>query len=355
MVQNIIIKILLLPFSLLYGFGVSIRNGLYKYGLLKGFNFNLPIISVGNLTVGGAGKSPHIELLIRMLNPYINVATLSRGYGRKSKGYLEIKPEHDAEQAGDEPLQFKRKFPDVLVTVAESRSLGIPKIIQAYPQTQTILLDDAFQHLAVNPSLNILLTEYSRPFNEDFLLPTGRLREWKSAYKRADVIIISKCPKSLTVEDKQPLIQKINPTPKQEIFFTFYDYDAPYALFQKDQIQLLKEEMDIVLISAIAGTDYLINHLNDKVNFIKMLEYEDHHYFSNFEVAQLAKIYNNLPSENKIILTTEKDAMRLEMHKAFIEENQLPIYILPIKVSFHFDEKDKFEEMLRNHLLEFKS
>ncbi|MEL6988815.1 MAG: tetraacyldisaccharide 4'-kinase, partial [Bacteroidota bacterium] len=168
------------PISLLYGLGISIRNGLYSNGVLKGFKFNVPIISIGNLTVGGTGKSPHIEMLIRMLRPYLNIATLSRGYGRKSKGYIEIKKDHDAKIAGDEPLQFKRKFSDVLVTVAESRSLAIPKIMQRYPQTQTILLDDAFQHLEVIPSLNILLTEHSRLFTNDYLLPSGRLREWRS-------------------------------------------------------------------------------------------------------------------------------------------------------------------------------
>ena len=354
MVQNVLIKILLMPISLLYGLGVSIRNGLYKQGFLKGFTFNLPVISVGNLTVGGAGKSPHIEMLIRLLNPYINIATLSRGYGRKSKGYLEINKTHNAEQAGDEPLQFKRKFPDVLVTVAESRSLGIPKIIQAHPNTQTVLLDDAFQHLAINPSLNILLTEYAKPFSDDFLLPSGRLREWRSSYVRANVIIISKCPPEMTLEQKDAIIQKIKPLPTQKVFFTYYEYENPHSIFNPEEKITLTEEHDIVLNCAIAGTDYLLSYLDDRVNFIKMLEYEDHHYFSNFEVAQLGKIYQNLPSSKKIILTTEKDAMRLEIHKSFLLEKALPVYVLPIKVAFHFEGEHDFENLVRNHLLEFK-
>ena len=354
MVQNVLVKILLMPISLLYGLGVSIRNGLYKQGFLKGFTFNLPVISVGNLTVGGAGKSPHIEMLIRLLNPYINIATLSRGYGRKSKGYLEINETHNAEQAGDEPLQFKRKFPDVLVTVAESRSLGIPKIVQAHPNTQTILLDDAFQHLAINPSLNILLTEYAKPFSEDFLLPSGRLREWRSSYVRANVIIISKCPPEITLEQKEAIIQKIKPLPNQKVFFTYYKYENPHSIFNPEQRIVLSEEHDIVLNCAIAGTDYLLSFLNDRVNFIKMLEYEDHHYFSNFEVAQLGKIYQNIPSEKKIILTTEKDAMRLEIHRQYLIENALPVYVLPIKVAFHFDDERNFKNLIQNHLLEFK-
>lgn len=354
MVQNVLVKILLMPISLLYGLVVSLRNGMYKRGFLKGFTFNLPVISVGNLTVGGTGKSPHIEMLIRMLNPYINIATLSRGYGRKSKGYLEINENHNAEQAGDEPLQFKRKFPDVLVTVAESRSLGIPKIVQAHPNTQTILLDDAFQHLAINPSLNILLTEYSKPFSEDFLLPSGRLREWRSAYVRANVIIVSKCPPEMTLDQKEMIIEKIKPLPEQQVFFTYYEYENPRSIFNPANQILLSEDHDIVLNCAIAGTDYLLSYLNDRVNFIKMLEYEDHHYFSNFEVAQLGKIYQNIPSDKKIILTTEKDAMRLEIHKSYLLENALPVYVLPIKVAFHFDEEKTFQNLVQNHLLEFK-
>ena len=163
---------------------MSIRNFSYRYGLLKGVEFNLPVISVGNLTIGGAGKTPHIEYLVRLLKDYINIATLSRGYGRNTKGFIEVEPHYSADRVGDEPLQFKRKFPEIMVAVDENRAFAIPQLIMEEPELQTILLDDAFQHRSVQPGLNILLTEYSQPFSKDFLLPSGRLREWRSAYHR---------------------------------------------------------------------------------------------------------------------------------------------------------------------------
>jgi tetraacyldisaccharide 4'-kinase len=174
--DDILIRILLLPISLLYGLGVSVRNLFYKMGLLRSVRFDLPVISVGNISVGGTGKSPHIEYLMRWLHQYIEVGVLSRGYGRKTMGFREVQPFDNPNDVGDEPLQFKRKFPDVPVTVSESRSIGVPQLIKDYPDTQCVLLDDAFQHLAVTPGLNIMLTEYARPFTKDWLLPSGRLR-----------------------------------------------------------------------------------------------------------------------------------------------------------------------------------
>ena len=186
MLRSIIIRLLLLPFSLLYGLVVTIRNYFYDKDIMSSTNFSLPVISVGNLSVGGSGKTPHIEYLIRLLKNHINIGTLSRGYKRKTSGYLQIFQQTKPKDSGDEPLQFKRKFPDIMVAVSESRDIGIISMVRDQPNLQTILLDDAFQHRAVNPHLNILLTEYNRPFYDDFYLPSGRLRESKSGYKRAD-------------------------------------------------------------------------------------------------------------------------------------------------------------------------
>ena len=253
MVQNVLVKILLAPFSLLYGLGVSIRDFLCRKGLLKGIEFNLPVIAVGNLSVGGAGKTPHIEYMIRLLKDYLEIATLSRGYKRKTKGFLTVHPRMTAEQVGDEPLQFKRKFPDVLVTVAESRTFAIPKIVMDRPEMQVVLLDDAFQHRSIKPGLNILLTEFSHPFTRDFLLPSGRLREWRSAYERADIIIVSKCPKEVSEEEKQVLIKEIKPFPNQKIYFSFYDYYQPYYIFNPKYTAILQPDVDVLLICALAG------------------------------------------------------------------------------------------------------
>ncbi len=206
--MNWFLRILLLPISLLYGLGTTIRVFLYETSSKKSVSFDIPIISVGNLSTGGTGKSPHVEYLIMLLRPYLNVATLSRGYGRKSKGFRVVTPEDTAETVGDEPLQFKRKFQDVLVTVGEERTMAIPQIMGHANNVQVILLDDAYQHLAVNPGLNILLTDYKRPFFKDFLLPSGNLREWPSGKKRADIIVVTKCPEEVTESNRAYFIKK---------------------------------------------------------------------------------------------------------------------------------------------------
>ncbi|HQU58938.1 MAG: tetraacyldisaccharide 4'-kinase [Phaeodactylibacter sp.] len=355
MIQRFLVQILLSPFALLYGIGVSLRDFFYSRGLLKGIEFSVPVISVGNLSVGGAGKTPHIEYLIRLLKDYIEVATLSRGYKRKTKGYLEVHPRMSAEQGGDEPLQFKRKFPDIMVAVSESRTFAIPKMLMDRPGLQVILLDDAFQHRSVRPGLNILLTEYSHPFTRDHLLPAGRLREWRSAYRRADLIIVTKCPSEVSAEERAQYLKEINPQPYQKVYFSFYEYGAPYYILNPRYRIELKPEVDAMLISAIANTDYLMSYLEERTNSIQVMEYEDHHYFSKFDVSQLKANFDRMESANKIILTTEKDAMRLELHRDFLIEHRLPIFAVPVEVRFHFGEGEQFNEEVRQFLLNFKA
>ena len=355
MIQNILVKILLAPFSMLYGLGISLRDFFYRKGYLKGVEFDVPIISVGNLSVGGAGKSPQIEYLIRCLQAYIEVASLSRGYKRKTKGFLLVSPQHSAETVGDEPLQFKRKFPELLVAVAEDRIFAIPEIMKHQTGTQVILLDDAYQHRSIKPGLNILLTEYASPFTRDYLLPSGRLREWRSAYRRADIIIISKCPPILDVVEKEKFIAEIKPFPHQQVFFSYYKYQDVYQLFYPEKKLPLHAELNVLLICAIARTDYLLNYLEEETKRVKVLAYEDHHYFSKYDISNLKTRYEEMPFENKIILTTEKDAMRLELHRDFIVQHQLPIFVLPIEVAFHFEEGNKFNQSVKEFLLNFRS
>ncbi len=343
-----------MPFSILYGLGVEIRNFLYKKKLLKGVSFDIPIISVGNLAVGGAGKTPHIEYLIQLLKPYLDIATVSRGYKRKTKGYLEVQAHHNAEQVGDEPLQYKRKNRDILVSVAENRTFAIPKLMMANDKLQAVLLDDAYQHLAIVPGLNILLTEYDYLFTRDFLLPVGRLREWKSGYKRADIIVVSKCPPQINEAQKAKITAEIAPLSFQKIFFSYYKYAAPYYIFNGAQRIKLDFNVDVLLICAIAKTDYLTDHLQERVNSLKTLEYEDHRYFTDFDISHLLRNFNAIESQQKIILTTEKDAMRLELHRKFLIENKMPIFVLPIQVAFHFDEGKTFDADIKQFLLDFK-
>jgi len=354
MIQQILVKILLSPLSLLYGIGVSIRLLLYRIGILKSIKFDIPTIAVGNLSIGGAGKSPHIEYLVRLLREYINVATLSRGYQRKTKGYLEVQRNNTATQVGDEPLQFKRKFPEVVVVVSESRTLAIPQIVSTYPKIQCILLDDAFQHLPVDPGLNILLTEFSKPFTRDWLLPSGRLREPRSGYHRADVIVVSKCPSDLSAKDRTKLTEELNLYSHQQIFFSYYQYKQPYYIFQSQYKARLDSEVDVLLICAIAGSQYLIEYLENQVASVSSLEYEDHHYFNKSDLGNLKRRFDSMEGNKKVIITTEKDAMRLAEHSKFLTENKLPVFVLPIEVAFHGEDGAKFNQYVKNFLLKFK-
>lgn len=344
---------MLAPLSILYGVGVSLRNWAYRTGWLKSISFNLPVISVGNLSVGGAGKTPHVEYLVRKLLPYLNIATLSRGYRRKSRGFLIVNRSHNAEQVGDEPLQYFRKFPELTVTVAEERALAIPQIVSAKPDLQLVVLDDAFQHRAVRPGLNILLTQYSKPFTQDHLLPSGRLREWRNAYHRADTIVVTKCPHDLSKEKADALRAEIDPQAGQSLFFSYYDYAPAYYMLDPRYRLQLDEEVDILLLCAIANTEYLIEYLNSLSRSVHSLEYEDHHYFTHQDMSNLATRFKQMDSRKKAIITTEKDASRLELHREYIKEQRLPIFVLPVQVKFHFGEEEKFDGELRDFLLNF--
>lgn len=350
--RDFVIKILLSPLTLIYGLGVSLRNFFYSKNLLKGVEFDLPVISVGNLSIGGAGKTPHVEYLIRLLKDYINVCTLSRGYKRKTKGYRMATALDTVETIGDEPLQFLRKFPEISVAVGESRMFAIPAMMTEKPDIQTILLDDAFQHRSVKPGLNILLTQYRLPFTRDWLLPSGRLREWRSAYHRADMIIVSKCPDKLSQEEKEDLIREINPLPHQKMFFSKYEYETPYRIFSGEPIAFTLDQ-NVIVMCALANADYLADYLESQVERVRRLEFADHHFYTNYDISRLLQIYTKWDVGNKIIITTEKDATRLERHKEYILKHDIPIYVLPAKVSFLADDGPQFDKEIKQFLLQF--
>jgi tetraacyldisaccharide 4'-kinase len=324
-------------------------------GILRSVRFDLPVISVGNLSVGGAGKSPHIEYLIRWLDQFLDVSVLSRGYGRNTSGYRPVTVIDTAEMVGDEPLQFKRKFPTVPICVSESRALGVPELVKRNPETQVVLLDDAFQHLAVTPGLNILLTEFAHPFTRDWLLPSGRLREGRYNYRRADIIIVTKCPPDLTAQQRQKLVQEIDPFPRQRVYFSRYRYGTPYDLLRPDLTRALDLDTDVLLVSAIANTDYLLKHLGTAVKSAQTMEFEDHHFFKEDELRDMLRRFERLSSRNKILITTEKDAMRLELHRDFFWKNEIPIYVLPVEVEFLDADEWAFQDDVKRVLLEFKS
>jgi tetraacyldisaccharide 4'-kinase len=353
--EDIVIRVLLLPLALLYGLGVGLRSFLYRTGVLRSVRFDLPVISVGNLTVGGTGKSPHIEYLLRWLDQYIQPAVLSRGYGRKTEGFRLVSALDNSEQAGDEPLQFKLKFPHLPVSVSESRALGVPELIKRHPDIQCVLLDDAFQHLAVTPGLNILLTEYERPFTRDWLLPAGRLREWRHEYRRADIIIVTKCPPSLSQEQRRKIYAELDAYPRQRVYFSKYHYGTPYDLLRPDIKRPLDFDTGVLLISAIANTDYLLQYLSKQVQSIHTQEFEDHHYFEEADLMETLRRFDAMPHRNKIVITTEKDAMRMALHNDFFWKNEVPVFVLPIEVAFLDTDEVDFQADVRQFLLDFKS
>ncbi len=354
MPEDIVIRVLLLPLALLYGLGIGLRDLLYRIGALRSVRFDLPVISVGNLSIGGAGKSPHIEYLLRWMGQYVDVAVLSRGYGRKTAGYYAVNSFDTAEQVGDEPLQFKRKFPEAAISVSESRVLGVPELVKNNPGSQCVLLDDAFQHLAVTPGLNIMLTEFSRPFTRDWLIPSGRLREWRYGYRRADIIIVSKCPADMTPRQRRDILLEIDPYSHQQVFFSRYEYAQPYQLFHSENLRPLDLQTDVLLLSAIANTDYLLTYLAEQVRSVQTMEFTDHHYFKEDDLNDLKKRFDRIESKDKIIVTTEKDAARLELHRDYFFQNKLPVYVLPVEVVFCDDDEAGFQKAVRDFMMNFR-
>ncbi len=334
-------RYVLFPLSVLYAVIIWLRNKLYDKNILKSAAFNFPIICVGNLSVGGTGKTPMVEYLIRILKEDYKVATMSRGYKRKTKGFAVANEKTTAIDIGDEPMQFYKKFPDITVSVAEERLVAIPQLLHDKPGTQVIILDDAFQHRQVRAGLNILLTECKDLFTRDFILPAGNLRDVKSSYKRADIIIITKCKSHLNEEEKEKIIQEINPQPHQKIFFTKIEYGSPYHLFNKQE-KFLTPDTNILLICGIANPKPIKEILNTYTATYDMLRFKDHHIFDMGDLKDIKKEFEMIDAENKIILTTEKDGVRLAKFEN--ELRDLPVYVFPIKHKFLFGEEELFNE-----------
>ena len=348
------IQTLLLPFSLLFGAGIWMRNLLYSTGIVKSTSFDIPIIGVGNLTLGGAGKTPHVEYLIRLLSPFLQVATLSRGYKRKTKGFRLVHRRDNALSVGDEPLQYFLKYPHVRVAVSESRSIGIPMMLSQHPEIQTILLDDSYQHLSVTPGLNILLTEYDSPYSDDVLLPAGRLREWRSGASRADVIVVSKCPDTLSPEERKDMHHRLKIESHQQLFFSKYIYGKLYHMINGSRADISDFDA-VILVSAIANENYLYRYVAGQNPNVHTMSFEDHHLFSPHEMSILKQQYDHLSeTQNVAIISTEKDATRLILHRDFILQAKLPLHILPVQVAFLDEDKKGFDDTVKSFLINFK-
>ncbi len=349
------LKIILLPLSVVYGAILHLRNKFYDWGVFKSTSFSIPIISVGNLSVGGTGKTPHIEYLLRLLSPHFEIATLSRGYGRKTNGFILSDENSTASDIGDEPQQFKNKFKNVLVSVDAKRVNGIKKIQQIAPTTQCVLLDDAFQHRAVTPGLSIVLTDFSNLYFNDYVVPSGTLREFKGGIKRADIIIITKCPKVLAPVERKRLTKEIAPLPHQHIYFSYIKY-GEFVLLNSAKTNPVSKayysehNYNIVLVTGIANTQPLEQYVKTKVKNVIPIKFPDHHQFTKSDLGLIQKTFHDIPSDNKIILTTEKDAMRLKLPEFSIILNELPIFYMPIEINFYEQDKEEFNEQILHYV-----
>jgi tetraacyldisaccharide 4'-kinase len=345
-------RILLLPFALLFGLIVAIRNWLYDKNILKSSSFGLPLICVGNLSTGGTGKSPMVEFLVRHLKGQYKVAILSRGYKRKTKGYALANEGTTAIDIGDEPVQFYKKFPDVPIAIGEERLEAIPQLLHDRPETEVVILDDAFQHRAIKPGLNILLTDYGNLFTRDFFLPTGDLRDARSSYTRAHVIVVTKCPPNLSEAEKESIIQEIEPQKGQAIFFATIAYGVPYHITSRHLISL-EEDAEVLLVTGIANPKPLKQFLEERVHIYHMMQYNDHHIFSIDDWRDIKHRYEDLDTKKKLVLTTEKDAMRLL--KFSTEIDGMSFYVMPIEHKFLFGEELVFLKCITGFLQTFKT
>jgi tetraacyldisaccharide 4'-kinase len=339
-----LIQIFLYPFSWLYGGITDCRNWLYDIGFFKVKSFETPItINVGNLTVGGTGKSPHVEYLIRFLTEKYKIATLSRGYGRKTKGFRIANEADTATTIGDEPLQFYQKFKDkVSVTVGENRVEAIQKIKVQLSDIEIVILDDAFQHRAILPTVNLLLMDYNRPIDEDLPFPAGRMRERRHGAKRADAVIISKCPDGLSENAQNDLENRLKPYLRLDVpvFFTGIDYGKPIGL--TNHVNFAKENFDsVILISGIAQAGLFVEYVTQKFGVLKHFNFSDHHDFSEKDLSEI-EAFGQSSGKRPFYLMTEKDAVKI---RPLLTNTMTDFYFLPIEIKFLNNEK-QFQDWL---------
>lgn len=342
----------LLPFSWIYGSIVRFRNWLFDMGLKKSKSFSIPIISVGNITVGGSGKTPHVEYLIRLLHDKAKIAVLSRGYKRKIHGYVLAEESTTMPEIGDEPFQMHQKFSDIYVAVDAKRARGIENLQndEATKDVDVVLLDDAFQHRYVKPGINILLVDYHRLIIYDKMLPAGRLREPLSGKNRADIVIITKCPKDLKPMEFRVLTKAMDLYPFQKLYFTSIDYDTPKGVFEEKQIELDKlQDYHVLLLTGIASPKQMEHDLKPMTKDITNLSFGDHHSFKGKDIDRINDAFESMP-EPRIIITTEKDAVRLRETEGLYEKVKSNMYELPIKVSFMLDQQDNFNEKIISYV-----
>ena len=333
---------ILLPISLVYWIITSIRNIFFEIGIFKENKFNIPIIGIGNITVGGTGKTPHSQYISELLQKKFKIAILSKGYGRKTKEFKYVKINSNCNEVGDEPLQMKKNLPKEIVAVDHKRVNGVNKIMKEHPGVNCIILDDAFQHRSVKIGFNILLSDYNNPIYNDHMMPVGLLRESKKGIKRADCVIISKCPENLTLEESNRIKKKLKFT--KEVFFSKVIYDKIVSLNENKTIKKSSIKK-LLLVTGIANSSPIIEYLEKSNIQIKHIKYKDHFHYQKKDINKIIDIYKREISEI-IILTTEKDAQKM---KVFEELSKFPVYYLKVSIDF-IRNKDKFEEKILKYV-----
>lgn len=348
-----LLRIILLPLSLLYGIIVWFRNKLFDWKILQSRSFDIPVISVGNLSMGGTGKSPHVEYLVRLLKDEFKVATLSRGYKRKSKGFILADENSSTEEIGDEPFQFKSKFEDVIVAVDEKRTRGIANIQKEKPDINTIILDDAFQHRYVKPGLSILLTDFHKLYSSDYPFPTGTLREFRSGAKRADIIVVTKTSKVLSPITRKRLVDEIKVELYQDLYFSYIQHgkfrQIPGLKFKPDP---KSKYYKILMFAGIANSYPLEFFLKSFCEELEVMNFPDHHQYKAKDIVSILEKFDNIVTQNKIIVTTEKDTMRLQNPDILKLFRNYPICYVPIEIVFHKDDKQRFNNQIINYVKE---
>lgn len=344
----------LLPLSWIYGSVVSLRNELFELGILKSKSYKVPIISVGNITVGGTGKTPHTEYLINFLQKKYQVAVLSRGYKRKSNGFVLATADTTMEQIGDEPYQMKQKFPNTYIAVDKNRCRGIDLLCdnsKVNPEPDVILLDDAFQHRYVNSGMNILLVDYHRLICYDKLLPAGRLRESPKGKNRANIVIVTKCPADIKPMGIRVISKALNLYPYQKLFFSTFRYGKLTPVFGGDTrtLESLQADEQVLLLAGIASPEQMKVDIEKYTGHITSLFYDDHHYFSEKDIKEINDTFEEI-KDKRMIITTEKDASRLISLQGLSDEVRQHLYALPIEVNFIQNQEKTFNENILGYV-----
>ena len=343
------LTIILYPFSMLYAGILWLRHGLYNRGIIKSHKGAVPTIVVGNLNLGGTGKTPHALMFSNFIKKKYDLALLSRGYGRKSKGFFKVDEKGEPSQFGDEPLLLQSNLPDVPVFVCENRVEGIHQIAQLLPQTEIVLLDDAYQHRALRGDIQVLLTDFHQPFFKDYLVPTGNLRDIKSRWKAADIIFVTKSPQELTENQKLEWLSKFPELSSKPIFFSYLVYGSPRSVYS-DELLSFKPNF-VYGLSGLANNEPFKKYLETSFSLKKFKSYGDHHHFSGQDVTALQSEFGTFADPFDVVLMTEKDAVKW---KKLQEARALPLYYVPIEIRVHEDKGKNWEEVLSDLLKKIK-